>query len=134
MKKTIAATILLAAVLTPAGLLMHAQQQQQRPLDPIVLTWDKGPDTIDVAKYPADMKKKYGVFSDLCSRCHTLARPINSDFALESDWERYIKKMMRRAGTRIISPDDALVIYEFLVYDSKIRKKELYDRKLASIQ
>ncbi len=134
MKKTLAATILLAAVLTPAGLLMHAQQQQQRPIDPIVLTWDAGPATIDVARYSPNMKKNYKVFTELCSRCHTLARAINSDFVLESDWERYIKKMMRRAGTKIINPDDALLIYEFLVYDSKIRKKELYDRKLAALQ
>lgn len=134
MKRTLAATVLLAAVLTPAGLLMHAQQQQQRPLDPIVLTWDAGPDTIDVSKYPADMKKKYKTFTELCGRCHPLARAINSDFVLESDWERYIKKMMRRAGTRIINPDDALAIYEFAVYDSKIRKKELYDKKLAALQ
>lgn len=134
MKRTIAATILLAALLTPAGLLMRAQQEQQRPLDPIVLTWDKGADTIDVSKYSPEMKKKYKTFSELCSRCHPLARAINCDFAIESDWERYIKRMMRRAGTRIISPDDALAIFEFATYDSKIRKKELYDRKLAALQ
>ncbi len=113
---------------------MHAQQNAQRPLDPVVLTWDNGPNTIDVSKYPAEMKKRYKTFTDLCSRCHPLARAINCDFALESDWERYIKKMMRRAGTRIISPDDALVIFEFAVFDSKVRKKELYDRKLAALQ
>ncbi len=133
MKRTLAATILLAALLTPAGLLMHAQQSQQRPLDPIVLTWDSGPDAIDVSKYPADMKRKYKTFTELCSRCHPLARAINCDFAIESDWERYIKRMMRRSG-KMISPDEALVIYEFAVFDSKVRKKELYDRKLAALQ
>lgn len=133
MKRTILLTILLAAVLTPAGLLIKADEQQQRPLDPVVLTWDNGADTIDVSKYPADMKKKYKTFTELCSRCHPLARAINCDFALESDWERYIKRMMRRSG-KMISPDEALTIFEFAVFDSKVRKKELYDRKLAALQ
>jgi hypothetical protein len=37
--------------------------------------------------------------------------------------------MMRKAGT-FISEDDGKKIYEFLVYDSKIRKKDLYEKKL----
>jgi hypothetical protein len=52
------------------------------------------------------------VFADLCSKCHTIARAINSDFALEEDWERYIRKMMRR-GKGVITPAAAAQIYDF---------------------
>ncbi len=127
-----AATVLAAVVVASAGA-SSASAQQDRPLDPKVIAWDKGPDQIDVRKYPEAMKKKYKVFADLCGRCHPLARAVNCDFALEEDWERYIKRMMRRGG-RLISADDAQEIFDFVVYDSKTRKKTLYETKLAQRQ
>ncbi len=132
MKNVLIAAALVGLIALPAGLLLNAQNQP-RQLDPIVLAWDAGPDKIDVAKYPAEMKKRYKIFSEVCSRCHPLARAINCDFVLEDDWERYIKRMMRRAGSKLITPDDAEAIFEFVTFDSKLRKKELYDRKLAAL-
>ena len=41
-----------------------------------------------------------------------------------------MKRMMRKAGT-LISPDEGKQIFEFVVYDSKTRKKALYDKKKA---
>jgi hypothetical protein len=99
------------------------------PLDPRIAAYDKGPNKIDVSKYPKDMQDAYKTFSVKCVKCHTLARPINCEFALEDEWERYVKRMMNKAGTWI-SPDQGHQIYEFLVYDSKTRKKEMYDKKL----
>jgi hypothetical protein len=122
-----------AILMLPAGLMVYAQSPQDRPLDPIVLTWDNGPDKVDVSKYPADIRKDYKTFTEICSRCHPLARAINCDFATEVDWERYIKRMMRRAG-KMITPDDAQQVFEFAVYDSKVRKKALYDRKMAALK
>ncbi len=130
MRYPLAAAIALAATVVVSERVPQADVPQERPLDAQVVAWDKGPDTIDVAKYPEAMKKKYKVFADLCARCHPLARAINCDFALEDDWERYIKRMMRRGG-RLISPDDAQEIFDFVVYDSKMRKKALYEMKLA---
>lgn len=132
--------LIAAAVMTASGVTTivawpAAAQQlpatQERPLDPIVAKWDTGVDKIDVAKYPADMKKKYKTFAELCSKCHTLARAVNCDFVLDDEWERYIKKMMRR-GRGVISPDQGLEVFEFLTYDAKIRKRELYEKKLAA--
>jgi cytochrome c5 len=106
-----------------------APAAQERPLDAMVLAWDKGADKVDVSKYPAEVKKNYKVFSEICAQCHPLARAVNCDFALEEDWERYIKRMMRR-GRSLVTPDQAEAAYEFAIYDSKIRKKDLYDKKL----
>jgi hypothetical protein len=77
------------------------------------------------------MKEKYKTFADLCGKCHPLARAINCDFVLEDEWERYIKKMMRRGGT-LITPADAQQIFDFAVYDSQARKRDLYNRKVAA--
>jgi thiamine pyrophosphate-dependent acetolactate synthase large subunit-like protein len=106
-----------------------AQTPQERPLDPQVLAWDRGPDKIDVSRYPAEVKKNYKVFAEICGQCHPLARAVNCDFALEDDWERYIKKMMRR-GRSLVTPSQAEAAFEFAIYDSKIRKRDLYEKKL----
>jgi hypothetical protein len=128
MTKTLLIGIMIMAVVVGARQLA-AEPQDPPALDPLIVAWDKGPDKIDVSKYPSDIKQKYKVFSDLCARCHTLARAINCDFAVEDDWERYIKRMMRR-GKGLIQPAQAQETFDFAVYDSKIRKKELYERKL----
>ena len=101
----------------------------EEPVDPRIAAYDKGPATIDVSKYPSDMQARYKVFTARCSKCHTIARAINCEFALDEEWERYVKRMMRKPGSEL-SPADGKQIFEFLAYDSKIRKKELHERKL----
>src|SRR3989338_8058708 len=123
------------AMLLVAAVGLSAQQlPKEADLDPEtkarVARFDKGPAKIDVSKYPEDMKNRYKVFSVKCVKCHTLARAINCDFVLDDEWERYIKRMMRRAGS-FIKADEGKQIFEFVTYDSKIRKKAMYDKKLA---
>jgi hypothetical protein len=115
-------------VIAFTGALAHRVSAQGDPLDPKVIRWDKGADKIDVSKYPAEMKRKYKVFTEICGKCHTLARAVNCDFAVEDDWERYIKRMMRR-GRGLITSEVAQDAFDFAVYDSKIRKKDLYEQK-----
>jgi hypothetical protein len=88
------------------------------------------PATINVSKYPDGIKENYEVFSTKCSQCHKLSRPINSDYALPDEWSRYIKRMMNKPGSGI-SAGDGKKIYEFLTYDSSVRKKAMLDEKLA---
>jgi hypothetical protein len=114
------------------GLALRAQGTQET-LDPRIAAYDKGPATIDVSKYPKDMQDRYKVFSVKCTKCHKLSRPINCDFALEDEWERYVKRMMRKPGSSI-NAADGKAIYEFLAYDSKVRKKALYDKKLQELK
>jgi hypothetical protein len=92
--------------------------------------FEKGPATINVSKYPSGIQADYEVFSEKCSQCHKLSRPINSDYALPSEWSRYIKRMMNKPGSGI-SSGDGKKIYDFLVYDSSVRKKAMVDAKLA---
>lgn len=100
----------------------------QDALDPRIAAYDKGPATIDVSTYPADMKAGYKLFATRCSKCHTIARAINSEFVLEDEWERYVKRMMRKPGSGI-SANDGKIIYDFMAFDSKTRKKALYDKR-----
>ena len=97
-----------------------------------IAQFDKGPATIDVSSYPQGIQKNYKVFSRKCSQCHKLSRPINCDFALPDEWARYVKRMMFKPGSNI-SRSEAKKIYDFLVYDSSVRKKALLDQKLAAL-
>ena len=92
--------------------------------------FEKGPATIDVSKYPDAIKDNYEVFSTKCTQCHKLSRPINSDYALPEEWSRYIKRMMHKPGSGI-GAGDGKKIFDFLVYDSSIRKKAMVEEKLA---
>lgn len=99
-------------------------------VDPRIAQYDKGPATINVSGYPAAAQQDYALFSQKCTQCHKLSRPINSDFALPDEWSRYVHRMMSKPGSGIDS-GSGLKIYNFLVYDSSVRKKALLDAKLA---
>jgi hypothetical protein len=92
--------------------------------------FEKGALTIDVAKYPEGIRDNYEVFSTKCTQCHKLSRPINCDYVMPDEWSRYVKRMMHKPGSGIDSADGKK-IYEFLVYDSSVRKKAMLDDKLA---
>lgn len=84
---------------------------------------DKGPNFIDVTNYPAKMQETYNLFTNKCSRCHTVARPINSTFTSE-EWRQYVYKMMRKPGSGL-KPKTAEEIIEFLIYDAQHRERNI---------
>ena len=92
--------------------------------------FEKGPATIDASKYPQGIQDNYEVFSQKCTQCHKLSRPVNCDYVLPDEWSRYVKRMMHKPGSGI-SNAEGKKIYEFLVYDSSIRKKKMLDEKMA---
>ena len=95
-----------------------------------ITRFEKGPATINVSRYPSVIQADYEVFTQKCSQCHKLSRPINSDYALPSEWSRYVHRMMSKPGSGI-DGSSGMKIYEFLVYDSSVRKKAMVDAKLA---
>lgn len=108
---------------------------------------DLGPADIDVSKYPAEHQKTYKELLPKCSKCHSVARVLNSQFVelsapdLEAEkktnpdilkdpaliqveaeiWKRYVKRMMAKPGCDI-APPDGKAIWQFLAYDGKKRK------------
>ena len=86
----------------------------------VVLPQDKGPDKIDVGAYPAPQQAAYKVFSTKCSKCHTIARPINT-LMKRDEWERYVKRMMHKPNSGI-SDAQGKQIFEFMVFDQTERK------------
>ena len=86
----------------------------------VTLPQDKGPGKVDVSSYPPEQQKGYKVFADKCSKCHTIARPINTTMTAP-EWSRYVKRMMHKPNSGI-SDSQGKAIYEFLAYDQQARK------------
>ena len=128
----LAAALAGAAVLgvTGAGLCRATAQELDAETKARIERFEKGATTVDVSKYPEVIKDNYQLFSQKCSQCHKLSRPINSDYALPDEWSRYIKRMMNKPGSNI-SAAEGKKIYDFLSYDASIRKKAMLDDKLA---
>ena len=82
---------------------------------------DKGQNYVDVSGYPPKMREYYQLFANKCSRCHTLARPINSAFSAE-EWKKYVQHMMKKPGSGL-TPKTAGQITEFLIYDAQVRER-----------
>ncbi len=82
---------------------------------------DKGPNYIDVSEYPQKMQELYELFTRKCSRCHTVARPINSTFTPE-EWRKYVHKMRQKPGSGLTLKTTDQII-EFLIYDAKHRER-----------
>jgi mono/diheme cytochrome c family protein len=86
----------------------------------VVLPQDKGPDKVDVSGYPAETQKGYKLFTGKCSKCHTIARPINT-LMTRDEWSRYVKRMMHKPNSGI-SDAQGKEIFDFLAYDQANRK------------
>ena len=137
----------LAALLLPAANLIAGDEPASATAVSDLYPNDMGPDSIDVSSYPPEHKKTYAMFKFKCAACHTIARPINSQFlelSLEEQakwkkqdpdlfkdkkivqvedgmWERYVKRMMAKPGCPV-KGEDGKKVWQFLVYDSKARK------------
>jgi hypothetical protein len=81
---------------------------------------------LDPSTLPADVRADYAVFSQRCSKCHSLARPLNSGIDDDEFWAMYVARMRRQPGSGI-SPEDSVVVLRFLHYYSleERRKKGL---------
>jgi mono/diheme cytochrome c family protein len=66
------------------------------------------------------MQKAYKVFAGKCSKCHTIARPINTMMSRD-EWERYVKRMMHKPNSGI-NDSQGKDIFGFLNYDQTHRK------------
>jgi hypothetical protein len=72
-------------------------------------------ETVDVSKYPPEIQEAYEVFAVRCSRCHTLARPLDARISDPQHWIRYVNRMRLQPGSGIDS-ENAKIILRFLLY------------------
>ncbi len=116
-----AVSLLVAVFCAHGGVCAESGAEREMESAKKPMAWDMGPDSVDIAGYPPEMQSYYKVFEEKCSGCHTLARALNAPYATPEEWNTYVNKMMRKAGSGI-DKAQAKQIFKFLVYDSKERK------------
>ena len=77
---------------------------------------------MDTASMPDDIKGDYEVFARRCSKCHSLARPLNSGIDDDEFWVNYVARMRLQPGSGI-NQADSFVILRFLRYFSREQRK-----------
>lgn len=78
------------------------------------LPQDENQAVIDVTKYTPDMQAAYKLFLVKCSKCHTIARAINTSMPT-GYWAYYIGIMLRKPSSNI-DAKDAKVLFRSLLH------------------
>jgi hypothetical protein len=80
-------------------------------------------DTLDTSQYPPDIRDAYKVFAVRCSRCHTLARPLNARIRDPQQWVRYVQRMRLNPASGINAKNGETIL-RFLLYYMHQRERE----------
>ena len=78
---------------------------------------------MDASKLPNEVREDYTVFAQRCSKCHSLARPLQSGIEDDLFWEYSVARMRRMQGSGI-SPADEKQILRFLKYYAAEQRKK----------
>jgi mono/diheme cytochrome c family protein len=70
---------------------------------------------LDPRQMPEEVRADYALFAQRCSKCHSLARPLQSGITGDEYWADYVERMRRQPGSGI-SREDAALILRFLHY------------------
>jgi hypothetical protein len=87
---------------------------------------------LDVNQLPEEVRPDYTLFSHRCSRCHPLARALNSGIDQDAVWARYVARMRRQPGSGI-SREDASQILRFLHYYSLEQQRKKHERQAEAV-
>ena len=88
----------------------------------------------EAAALPSNLRADYLVFAQRCSKCHSLARPLNSGIDSDEYWKLYVERMRRQPASGI-SVADTLPILRFLhayAVEQRKRKEALLDAPIPS--
>jgi len=83
---------------------------------------------LDADKLPPEVRPDYALFAQRCSKCHSLARPLQSGIDDDDFWRRYVARMRQQPGSGI-SEEDGSVILRFLHYFSVEQRKKKAERE-----
>jgi hypothetical protein len=89
-------------------------------------------DRLDVSAYPPAIQRDYAVFARRCSRCHTLARPLNAQIRDPQHWVRYVTRMRRNPSSGINRQDADLILEFLLFYTARTQQQEQAEDENAS--
>jgi hypothetical protein len=65
---------------------------------------------LDPSAVPPEQQSDYAIFAQRCSKCHSLARPLNSGITDDGYWRMYVAKMRRQPGSGITEADTVPIL------------------------
>lgn len=83
------------------------------------------------ADVPPELRADYLAFTDNCSKCHDLERPLRAHIDDVRHWDAYVAKMMRTAGSAI-SKRESPKILRFLYWYTE-RKNRLENERAKEV-
>jgi hypothetical protein len=86
-------------------------------LAPLARVYSQGGGSLDVSGYPAEHQRYARIFTEKCSRCHDLSRPLTAKYS-DAGWRDLVQRMARRPGANI-SRRDQQQITEFLIFHAR---------------
>jgi hypothetical protein len=84
-------------------------------------------DGLAVDRLPENVRADYEVFAQRCSKCHSLARPLESGIDDDQFWEMYVAKMRRMPSSGITKADGEAVLRFLRYYSAEQRKRKRGD-------
>jgi hypothetical protein len=79
---------------------------------------------LDASKLPEDVRDDYALFAHRCSKCHSLARPLNAGISDDDQWVMYVNRMRRQPGSGISLSDQDHILRFLRYYAAELRKRE----------
>jgi len=76
---------------------------------------------LDATGVAPEERADYAVYAERCSKCHSLARSLNSGITDDGFWRMYVERMRRQPGSGI-TQEDTVAILRFLHWYSQKQK------------
>ena len=78
----------------------------------------------DTSGMPADVRADYEVFAQRCSKCHSLARPLESGITDDEFWRQYVERMRKQPGSGISQADEVTILRVLHYYSVETKAKQ----------
>ena len=79
---------------------------------------------MEQSKLPDNLRDDYAMFARKCSKCHSLARPLNATVESDQQWVNYVNRMRRQPGSGISLNDQAHIIRFLKWYAAELRRQD----------
>ena len=81
-------------------------------------------ESLDPSSMPEDVRGDYAIFARRCSKCHTLARPLNANITDDQQWINYVNRMRRQPSSGISLEDQEHILKFLRYYAADLRRLE----------
>jgi len=79
-------------------------------------------ESLDPSTMPENVRADYTLFARRCSKCHTLARPLNANITDDEQWVFYVNRMRRQPSSGISLRDQEQILRFLRWYAGDLRR------------